>query len=222
MAMHEPHPGRQCRSVSFDDGKQCVITTDLDPEVDPLKLKTVVGRPPTPRPSRTDVSVTTPEESRRPMAMHEHHPGRRSRSVSFDGNKLRVIPTELDPEVDPLSLKTVVGRPPTPRPSRGDVTVTPPDEHGESSWPPGACSKTSLPEHKEGPALNPEALIMRLTLECAGESAMERGSDESTQRRERGEGMTEDARATVKLTGADVLASESGLTSEGGGNYSTE
>ncbi|KAL3214875.1 hypothetical protein MRX96_051404 [Rhipicephalus microplus] len=82
------------------------------------------------------------------MAMHQPHPGRRSRSVSFDGNKLRVIPTELDPEVDPLSLKTVVGRPPTPRPSRGDVTVTPPDEHGESSWPPGACSKTSLPEHK--------------------------------------------------------------------------
>ncbi|KAL3214874.1 hypothetical protein MRX96_051403 [Rhipicephalus microplus] len=64
MAMHEPHPGRQCRSVSFDDGKQCVITTDLDPEVDPLKLKTVVGRPPTPRPSRIDVSVATPEESR--------------------------------------------------------------------------------------------------------------------------------------------------------------
>ncbi|KAL3225026.1 hypothetical protein MRX96_049381 [Rhipicephalus microplus] len=75
---------------------------------------------------------------------------------------------------------------------------------------------------QEGPALNPEALIMRLTLECAGESAMERVADESTQRRERGEGMTEDARATVKLTGADDLASESGLTSEGGGSYSTE
>ncbi|KAL3225029.1 hypothetical protein MRX96_049384 [Rhipicephalus microplus] len=30
--MHEPHPGPQCDSVSFHDGKECVTTTDLDPE----------------------------------------------------------------------------------------------------------------------------------------------------------------------------------------------
>ncbi|KAH8035860.1 hypothetical protein HPB51_010612 [Rhipicephalus microplus] len=76
------------------------------------------------------------------MAVHQPHPGRRSRSVSFDDGKPRVIPTELDPDVDPVNLKTVVGRPPTPRPSRGDLTVTPPEEHGENSRPPSASSKT--------------------------------------------------------------------------------
>ncbi|KAL1462091.1 hypothetical protein MTO96_027294 [Rhipicephalus appendiculatus] len=401
MAVHEPHPGRKSRSVSFDDGKRRVIPTDLDPEVDPEKLKTVVGRPPTPRPSSGDLTVTPPDEhgessrppkrrledqpvgaqgrvsalnpevlmmrltlecageavkegaadesalaarrrrrhgrgrprrrqavgrgradqrgrsdqrgrgqlrhrvarqegsratrgpptprprgvnsgatrswtetsgSRRhpdvsqsasqavaegclrstersmaigsscptfhrrnrhwphtqtassttrlddPMAVHEPHPGRRSRSVSFDDGKRRVITTELDPEVDPVKLKTVVGRRPTPRPSRTDVSVTTPEENGESSRPPSAGSQTSPPAHMDGPALNPELLTMRLTLECAGEAAKERASDESAPRREGGEGMNGDARAAAKLLAADELTSDGGLTSEGGDN----
>ncbi|KAL1433417.1 hypothetical protein MTO96_012539 [Rhipicephalus appendiculatus] len=113
------------------------------------------------------------------MAVHEPHPGRRSRSVSFDDGKRRVIASELDPEVDPAKLKTVVGRPPTPRPSRTDVSVTTPEENGESSRPPSAASRTSPPAHKDDPALNPELLTMRLTLECADEAAKERAADES-------------------------------------------
>ncbi|KAL1433413.1 hypothetical protein MTO96_012535 [Rhipicephalus appendiculatus] len=363
MAVHQPHPGRQCRSVSFDDGKQRVITTDLDPEVDPEKLKTVVGRPPTPRPSSGDLTVAPPDEHgessrpprassqtsqpahmdgsalnpevlmmrltlecageaakegaadesalrreggegmnedaraaakllaadeltseggltravnagvrtrpglalvgyppfwvgttgvlvrkgsagqavaegclrstersmaigsscptfhRRnrhwphtqtassttrlddPMAVHEPHPGHQCRSVSFADGKRRVIATDLDPEVDPDKLKTVVGRPPTPRPSRTDVSVTTPEECGESSRPPSADSQTSPSAHKDGPALNPEVLTIRLTLECAGEVAKERASDESALRREGGEGMNEDARAAANAVG---------------------
>ncbi|KAK8786023.1 hypothetical protein V5799_007615 [Amblyomma americanum] len=59
MAVHESHPGRTCRSVSFDDGKRRVIATDLDPDVDPLNLKPILGRPPTPRPSRTDCTTSS-------------------------------------------------------------------------------------------------------------------------------------------------------------------
>ncbi|KAH7935826.1 uncharacterized protein LOC119404196 [Rhipicephalus sanguineus] len=156
------------------------------------------------------------------MAVHEPHPGRQCRSVSFDDGKRAIIATDLDPEVDPIKLKTVVGRPPTPRPSRTDVAVTPPDEHGESSRPPSAASQTSLSSyeppsaHKDGPALNPELLMMRLTLECAGEAAKEMAADESALRREGGEGMAEDARAAAKLMAADDL------TSEGGGSCLTE
>ncbi|KAL1433416.1 hypothetical protein MTO96_012538 [Rhipicephalus appendiculatus] len=417
MAVHEPHPGRKSRSVSFDDGKRRVIPTDLDPEVDPEKLKTVVGRPPTPRPSSGDLTVTPPDEhgessrppkrrledqpvgaqgrvgpepggpddapnagvrrrggqggrgrrvglaARRrrrhgrgrprrrqavgrgradqrgrsdqrgrgaaaapssaprgvagysrtsyaqtpgsefrrdsqldrdlrvtsspgsnvdrlfakynpyvsqsasqavaegclrstersmaigsscptfhrrnrhwphtqtassttrlddPMAVHEPHPGRRSRSVSFDDGKRRVITTELDPEVDPVKLKTVVGRRPTPRPSRTDVSVTTPEENGESSRPPSAGSQTSPPAHMDCPALYQELLTMRLTLECAGEAAKERASDESAPRREGGEGMNGDARAAAKLLAADELTSDGGLTSEGGGSCGAE
>ncbi|XP_075529206.1 uncharacterized protein LOC142560765 [Dermacentor variabilis] len=159
-----------------------------------------------------------------PMAVHEPHPGRQCRSVSFDDGKRRVIATDLDPEVDPLKLKPIVGRAPTPRPSRTDcaVSATPPDEHGESSRPHSAASQTSLsshepapPQHKDELALNPELLMMRLTLECAGEADKERVADESVLRRERGEGLTEDARAAAKLLADD-------LTSEGGGSCLTE
>ncbi|KAL1462092.1 hypothetical protein MTO96_027295 [Rhipicephalus appendiculatus] len=148
------------------------------------------------------------------MAVHEPHPGRRSRSVSFDDGKRRVIASELDPEVDPAKLKTVVGRPPTPRPSRTDVSVTTPEENGESSRPPSAASRTSPPAHKDDPALNPELLTMRLTLECADEAAKERAADESALRREGGEGMNEDARAAAKLLSADELTSEGGGSCE--------
>ncbi|XP_077502570.1 uncharacterized protein LOC144113398 [Amblyomma americanum] len=54
MAMHEPYPGRQWRSVTFDDAKRRVIATDQDAEVDTLNMKCTVGTLPTLRPSRTD------------------------------------------------------------------------------------------------------------------------------------------------------------------------
>ncbi|XP_077499613.1 uncharacterized protein LOC144110511 [Amblyomma americanum] len=138
MPVHEPQPGRKCRSVSFDDGKRCVIATDLDPEVDPLKLKSIVGRPPTPQPWLTDSSTSSSPNGQwdelgdgcsrplsatsevLPMDMHEPYPGRNWRSVTFDDAKRRVIATDMDPDVDPAKLKPIVGRPPTPRPSRTD------------------------------------------------------------------------------------------------------
>ncbi|XP_075730839.1 uncharacterized protein LOC142774331 [Rhipicephalus microplus] len=177
------------------------------------------------KPPQITSSITRPDSYamlQDPMAVHQPHPGRRSRSVSFDDGKPRVIPTELDPDVDPVNLKTVVGRPPTPRPSRGDLTVTPPEEHGENSRPPSASSKTSLPAHKDGSALNPETLMVRLTLECAGEAAMQRASDESAVGREGGEGVNEDARAAAKLLAADEPSSEGAFTSEGSGSRPIE
>ncbi|XP_077487573.1 uncharacterized protein LOC144098623 [Amblyomma americanum] len=121
MSVQEPQPGRQCRSVSFDDGKRRVIATDLDPEVEPLALKTSVGRPPTPRPRLTDATpLRRPTASVLPMAMHEPYPGRQWRSVTFDDAKRRVIATDQDAEVDTLNLKSIIGRPPTLRPSRTD------------------------------------------------------------------------------------------------------
>ncbi|KAL3225028.1 hypothetical protein MRX96_049383 [Rhipicephalus microplus] len=75
---------------------------------------------------------------------------------------------------------------------------------------------------QDGSALNPEALMVRLTLECAGEAAMQRASDESAVGREGGEGVTEDARAAAKLLAADEPSSEGALTSEGGGSCPIE
>ncbi|KAH6940867.1 hypothetical protein HPB50_009106 [Hyalomma asiaticum] len=269
MAEHEPHPGRQCRSVSFDDGKRRVIATELDPEVDPLKLKPIVGRVPTPRPSLTDcvASPTSPperhgegssaasqdeavlntellltrltlecageadkersadESSLRcergegvtedaaakqraaaemegPMALHEPPLGRRCPSVSFDDGKRRVIATELDPEVDPLKLKPIAGRVPTPRPSLTDC-VTSPKGHRK-----GFCAAT---QNEAG--LNTELLLTRLTPECAGEANKELAADETSLRCERGEGATEDGAAAAKQRAADDLSSEGGSSS---------
>ncbi|XP_077499909.1 uncharacterized protein LOC144110715 isoform X2 [Amblyomma americanum] len=142
MALHELHPGRQCRSVSFDDGKRRVIATDLDPDVDPLNLKPVMGRPPTPRPSLTDCTISSSSPDGQydelgdgssrpsraasevlPMAMHEPYPGRQWRSVTFDDAKRRVIATNLDPEVDTLNLKSTVERP--RHPGRREPTAPP-------------------------------------------------------------------------------------------------
>ncbi|KAH6932576.1 hypothetical protein HPB50_007621 [Hyalomma asiaticum] len=175
-----------------------------------------------------------------PMAVDEPHPGRQCRSVSFDDGKRRVIDTDLDPEVDPLKLKSIAGRVPTPRPSRTDCAASPPSEHGEGSRPPSAASQAILcshdPAHMEWhkpyicelsnaytagsdrvvPAtqgettLSAELLMRRLTLECAGETNNERATDESVLRREHGEGMTEDAAATQ-------LATNDPATNEGGG-----
>ncbi|KAG0422858.1 hypothetical protein HPB47_001349 [Ixodes persulcatus] len=62
-ALHQAHPGRQCRSVSFDDGSRRVIATDLDPEVDPRMLKPTTGRVPTPRPSKTECNAREADDS---------------------------------------------------------------------------------------------------------------------------------------------------------------
>ncbi|KAK8776269.1 hypothetical protein V5799_030389 [Amblyomma americanum] len=75
MSVHEPQPCRQCRSVSFDDGKRRAIATDLDPEVEPLTLKTSVGRPPTPRPRLTDAApLRRPAASSTSWAMAARDP----------------------------------------------------------------------------------------------------------------------------------------------------
>ncbi|KAL3225030.1 hypothetical protein MRX96_049385 [Rhipicephalus microplus] len=88
MVVHEPHPCHQCRSVSFDDGKQCVITPNLDPEADLLKLNMAVGRPPTPEPYRAEVSVTTPEDnaesSRPPSTASQTSPCAHSARIADD------------------------------------------------------------------------------------------------------------------------------------------
>ncbi|XP_049514559.1 uncharacterized protein LOC119432364 isoform X2 [Dermacentor silvarum] len=81
--------------------------------------------------------------------------------------------------------------------------------------PVAAREKTTDIELQDELALNPELLMMRLTLECAGEADKERVADEAVMRRERGEGLTEDARAAAKLLADD-------LTSEGGGSCLTE
>ncbi|XP_077499890.1 uncharacterized protein LOC144110709 [Amblyomma americanum] len=59
MAAHDPQRGRQRRSVCFDDGKRRIITTDLDPDLDPRNLKSVVGRPPTPQPWLSDCATSS-------------------------------------------------------------------------------------------------------------------------------------------------------------------
>ncbi|XP_075730938.1 uncharacterized protein LOC142774482 [Rhipicephalus microplus] len=102
MVVHEPHPCHQCRSVSFDNGKQCVITTDLDPEADPLKLKMAVGRPPTPDPYREEVSVTTPkdnaESSRPPSTASQTSPRAHSARIGRVGSETRDLMMRLKPK----------------------------------------------------------------------------------------------------------------------------
>ncbi|XP_077493931.1 uncharacterized protein LOC144104665 isoform X2 [Amblyomma americanum] len=252
MAVHEPHPGRTCRSVSFDDGKRRVIATDLDPDVDPLNLKPILGRPPTPRPSRTDCTTSSSPDAQYdelgegssrppsaaseegvsaaaaalrmememlPMATHESYPGRRWRSVSFDDGKRHVIATELDPEVDMVKLKPIVGRPPTPRPSRTDCTTSSsPDgqyyEFGEgSSRPPSAASGTgasaAAATQQPDKSLDPELLMTRLTLECDGLEDKDRAATETAQLREHGKGRTDHER-DVDRPAAEELSSEGG------------
>lgn len=172
--------------------------------------------------------VYTRREEVLPMAVHEPHPGRQCRSVSFDDGKRRVIATDLDPEVDPLKLKPIVGRPPTPRPSRTDCTTSSSpdgqyDDFGEgSSRPPSAASEAgasatagqqpptsgSPPKNK---SLDPALLMMRLTLECDGLAEKDRAAAEPALRRERGEGLTDVERDVDKPAADD-------LTSEGGGS----
>ncbi|KAK8775307.1 hypothetical protein V5799_031348 [Amblyomma americanum] len=133
-----------------------------------------------------------------PMAMHEPCPGRQWRSVTFDDAKRRVIATNLDPEVDTLILKSTVERSPTPRPSRTDCTTSSSpdgqyDELGEG------CSRP-LSAASEDKSLDPEPLMMRLTLECDRLADKDRVATEMPLRR--GGGHTDDDE----------------LTSEGGGS----
>ncbi|XP_077500397.1 uncharacterized protein LOC144111126 [Amblyomma americanum] len=154
------------------------------------------------------------------MAMHEPHHGRQCRSVSFDDGQRRVIATDLDPEVDPAKLKSIVGRPPTPRPSRTDCTASSSpagdwDELGEdSSRPPSAASEAgvsaTIAAQQPDKSLDLE-LLMRLTLERDGLADKEWTAAEPALRRERGEGPTDDKRDV------DQPATED-LTSEDGGS----
>ncbi|KAK8775317.1 hypothetical protein V5799_031338 [Amblyomma americanum] len=145
-----------------------------------------------------------------PMAMHEPYPGRQWRSVTFDDAKRRVIATNLDPEVDTLNLKSTVERPPTPRPSRTDCTTSSSpdgqyDELGEGcSRPLSAASEVSVSAaaatQQPDKSLDPEPLMMRLTLECDRLADKDRVATEMPLRR--GGGHTDDDE----------------LTSEGGGS----
>lgn len=166
------------------------------------------------------------------VVQHGLHPGRQCRSVSFDDGKRRVIATDLDPEVDPLKLKPILGRPPTPLPSLTDCgTRAGADAHDEtggesSSRPPSAASRDGddeLQASLSGPGnnqraaekpptkreeLNAELLIKRLTLECAEKERL----DEPAVGRERGEGPSEDACSAdeKQRPGDDDIASEGG------------
>ncbi|XP_077499681.1 uncharacterized protein LOC144110544 [Amblyomma americanum] len=155
-----------------------------------------------------------------PMAVHEPQPGRQCRSVSFDDGRRCVISTDLDPEVDPAKLKPIVGRPPTPRPSRTDCTTSSSpdgqyDELGEgSSRPPSAASEAGVSAAATGTqqpnkSLDPELLRMRLTLECDGLADKDRAAVELALRCERGEGHTDDER-DVDKPATDELTSEGG------------
>ncbi|XP_077500396.1 uncharacterized protein LOC144111125 [Amblyomma americanum] len=165
--------------------------------------------------------VDTRQEDVLPMAVHELHPGRQCRSVSFDDGKRLVIATDMDPEVDPLKLKPIVGRPPTPRPSRTDCTTSPSpvgeyDELGEgSSRPASAASEAGVSStataQQPDKSLDLQLLMMHLTLECDGLADKERAAAEPSLRRERGEGHTEDERVVDKPAVDE-------LTSEGGGS----
>lgn len=158
------------------------------------------------------------------VVQHGLLPGRQCRSVSFDDGKRRVIATDLDPEVDPLKLKPILGRPPTPLPSHTDCSRGGHDgTSGESSSrPPSAASSDGNDElaslsmgnnRAERPQpkreeLNAELLIKRLTLECADKERL----DEPALGRERGEGPSEDARPAdeKQRPGDDDMASEGG------------
>lgn len=126
---------------------------------------------------------------RGPLQQHQHL-GRQCRSVSFDNGKHHVIDTDLDPDVDPSRLRPIVGRPPTPRPSRTDFNVAEVDDSAESSRPQSCTSQGSLSsavsEPKEVPQLNPEMLVMRLTVDCTHLSEVR---DKEAVLRERGEGV---------------------------------
>lgn len=100
-------------------------------------------------------------------AIHRAHPGRQCRSVSFDEGKRSVIATDLDPEVDPRNLKPIVGRVPTPRPSKTECIAQEADDSCESSRPHSSSSQGGFsPASTKQGTLKPEMLVMRLTVDC--------------------------------------------------------
>ncbi|XP_040360078.1 uncharacterized protein LOC121048138 [Ixodes scapularis] len=129
-------------------------------------------------------------------ALHQAHPGRQCRSVSFDDGSRRVIATDLDPEVDPRMLKPTTGRVPTPRPSKTECNAREADDscdsspsRPESSTSRGSVSSAASESAPKDPGqLNPELLMMRLTLGCAAALAADL-SDKEPVLRERGEGV---------------------------------
>ncbi|XP_064479446.1 uncharacterized protein LOC135392657 isoform X2 [Ornithodoros turicata] len=151
-------------------------------------------------------------------AVEQHqHPGRQCRSVSFDNGKHHVIDTDPDPDVDPSRLRPIVGRPPTPRPSRTDFNAAEVDESAESSRPQSCTSQGSLSstasEPKPVPQLNPEMLVMRLTVDCAP-----RTGDKEAVLRERGEGVQDTPTGPEK----DDLKNESSTLEDSNSNMVAE
>ncbi|XP_077498690.1 uncharacterized protein LOC144109767, partial [Amblyomma americanum] len=100
-----------------------------------------------------------------------------------------------DPDVDPLKLKSIVGRPPLTECTTSSSPDGQFEELGEgSSRPSRAASEAGVLAAAQQPekSLDPELLMVRLTLECDGLVDNDRVSAEPALRRERGEGHTDD------------------------------